>query len=59
MPNLDVILSAGAGALRLSGFLVETLWSHPELLACNISLRWSFYRMSGNAILMKDLYLLL
>lgn len=25
-----LILSAGAGALELSGFLVEALWSHPE-----------------------------
>lgn len=58
MPGWDVILCAGGGALRLSGFLVETLWSHPELLACNTSHRCNFFRMSGNALLIKDLYLL-
>lgn len=33
MPNFEkfnVILSAGAGALRVSGLLVEELWSNPE-----------------------------
>lgn len=59
MPNWDVILSAGDGALRLLGFLVETLWSHPDLLVCNISLGCNFFRMSENALLIKDLHLLL
>lgn len=61
MPDLDVILSAGGGALRLSNFLVEILWSHPELLWSHteLSLGCNFFTMSGNALLIEDLYLLL